>query len=170
MSFSTPRDDESFAAWRDGDARVVPGRARLHDPVADHHGLVRRAAEEAQGAEPAGKIGVILPDTESSVRWESADRPALSAAFEEVVERPGHVSGVGLPLEPVKSTAVQLAPALSDDSRPRGVPPRFFCASSDGASLRITCCFISRKPRVHRWLRSSPRSAETHDQRHPARS
>ena len=31
----------------------------------------------------AGKIGVILPDTESSVRWESADRPALSAAFEE---------------------------------------------------------------------------------------
>ncbi|HYG93324.1 MAG TPA: substrate-binding domain-containing protein [Nocardioides sp.] len=33
------------------------------------------------GAE--GKIGVILPDTESSVRWESADRPALEAAFEE---------------------------------------------------------------------------------------
>ncbi|WP_183096316.1 sugar ABC transporter substrate-binding protein [Nocardioides stalactiti] len=29
-----------------------------------------------------GKIGVILPDTESSVRWESADRPALEAAFE----------------------------------------------------------------------------------------
>lgn len=29
----------------------------------------------------AGKIGVILPDTESSVRWESADRPALEAAF-----------------------------------------------------------------------------------------
>ena len=25
----------------------------------------------------AGKVGVILPDTESSVRWESADRPAL---------------------------------------------------------------------------------------------
>lgn len=30
----------------------------------------------------AGKIGVILPDTESSVRWETADRPALKAAFE----------------------------------------------------------------------------------------
>ncbi len=29
----------------------------------------------------AGKIGVILPDTESSVRWESSDRPALEAAF-----------------------------------------------------------------------------------------
>jgi D-xylose transport system substrate-binding protein len=31
--------------------------------------------------EKAGKIGVILPDTKSSVRWESADRPALEAAF-----------------------------------------------------------------------------------------
>jgi D-xylose transport system substrate-binding protein len=30
-----------------------------------------------------GKIGVILPDTESSVRWESQDRPNLEAAFEE---------------------------------------------------------------------------------------
>ncbi len=28
-----------------------------------------------------GKIGVILPDTKSSVRWESADRPALEKAF-----------------------------------------------------------------------------------------
>ena len=34
------------------------------------------------GGEAAGKIGVILPDTESSVRWESADRPALQAAFD----------------------------------------------------------------------------------------
>ena len=30
-----------------------------------------------------GKIGVILPDTKSSVRWESADRPALEKAFED---------------------------------------------------------------------------------------
>ena len=33
------------------------------------------------GAE--GKIGVILPDTQSSVRWEAADRPALQQAFED---------------------------------------------------------------------------------------
>jgi D-xylose transport system substrate-binding protein len=33
------------------------------------------------GAE--AKIGVILPDTESSVRWETADRPALETAFKE---------------------------------------------------------------------------------------
>jgi D-xylose transport system substrate-binding protein len=35
------------------------------------------------GGDSAGKIGVILPDTESSVRWEASDRPALEAAFEE---------------------------------------------------------------------------------------
>lgn len=31
----------------------------------------------------AGSVGVILPDTVSSARWESADRPLLEAAFEE---------------------------------------------------------------------------------------
>src|SRR3954447_25155370 len=30
-----------------------------------------------------GKIGVILPDTTSSPRWESADRPQLEAAFKD---------------------------------------------------------------------------------------
>jgi D-xylose transport system substrate-binding protein len=30
-----------------------------------------------------GKVGVILPDTESSVRWETADKPALEAAFDD---------------------------------------------------------------------------------------
>ena len=29
-----------------------------------------------------GKVGVILPDTESSVRWEASDRPELEKAFE----------------------------------------------------------------------------------------
>jgi D-xylose transport system substrate-binding protein len=31
----------------------------------------------------SGKIGVILPDTTSSPRWESADRPQLEAAFKD---------------------------------------------------------------------------------------
>ena len=30
---------------------------------------------------PAGKIGVILPDSKSSVRWETQDRRFLAAAF-----------------------------------------------------------------------------------------
>jgi len=33
------------------------------------------------GDQSQGKIGVILPDTKSSVRWESKDRPALEEAF-----------------------------------------------------------------------------------------
>jgi D-xylose transport system substrate-binding protein len=33
--------------------------------------------------EASGKVGVILPDTESSVRWENFDRPYLEAAFED---------------------------------------------------------------------------------------
>src|SRR3954469_7537291 len=32
-------------------------------------------------ASKAQKVGVLLPDTKSSVRWESFDRPLLQAAF-----------------------------------------------------------------------------------------
>src|SRR3954465_450540 len=34
------------------------------------------------GDKPKGKVGVILPDTQSSVRWESFDRKYLGQAFE----------------------------------------------------------------------------------------
>ncbi len=40
-------------------------------------------SDSGSGGDAVGKVGVILPDTESSVRWESADRPALEAAFDE---------------------------------------------------------------------------------------
>jgi D-xylose transport system substrate-binding protein len=40
-------------------------------------------SSDSSSSDSSGKIGVILPDTESSVRWESADRPALEAAFDE---------------------------------------------------------------------------------------
>ncbi|KQV63267.1 sugar ABC transporter substrate-binding protein [Nocardioides sp. Root122] len=40
-------------------------------------------SDSGGSSEAQGKIGVILPDTESSVRWESADRPALESAFKE---------------------------------------------------------------------------------------
>lgn len=40
---------------------------------------------DSQSAEGGGggKVGVILPDTKSSVRWETKDRPALEAAFKQ---------------------------------------------------------------------------------------
>ena len=41
------------------------------------------SGSDSGSSDASGKIGVILPDTESSVRWESADRPALEAAFDE---------------------------------------------------------------------------------------
>lgn len=48
-----------------------------------------------------GKIGVILPDTKSSVRWESKDRPALEAAFKE--------AGVEYNIQNAEGSADQMA-------------------------------------------------------------
>jgi D-xylose transport system substrate-binding protein len=39
------------------------------------------AATEEGGGE-AGKVAVLLPDSKSSVRWETVDRPSLKAAFD----------------------------------------------------------------------------------------
>ena len=39
-------------------------------------------SDSSSADKKAGKVGVILPDTKSSVRWESADRPNLQAAFD----------------------------------------------------------------------------------------
>jgi D-xylose transport system substrate-binding protein len=41
------------------------------------------SAAGSGAAGTAGKIGVILPDTKSSARWETQDRPNLEAAFKE---------------------------------------------------------------------------------------
>src|SRR3954464_5655308 len=41
----------------------------------------KSGSDSSSSSAKAGKIGVILPDTKSSVRWETADRPALEAAF-----------------------------------------------------------------------------------------
>lgn len=53
----------------------------------------------AQGG--TGKIGVILPDTKSSVRWESKDRPALEAAFKQ--------AGVQYNIQNAEGSADQMA-------------------------------------------------------------
>src|ERR671932_2274733 len=41
------------------------------------------SASGGSGSAAKGKIGVILPDTTSSPRWESQDRPQLEAAFKK---------------------------------------------------------------------------------------
>jgi len=40
------------------------------------------ASAAATSAAAGGKVGVILPDSASSARWETADRPLLKAAFD----------------------------------------------------------------------------------------
>jgi D-xylose transport system substrate-binding protein len=41
------------------------------------------SGESSAATATSGKIGVILPDTKSSARWETQDRPNLEAAFTE---------------------------------------------------------------------------------------
>ncbi|MET0896362.1 MAG: substrate-binding domain-containing protein [Mycobacterium sp.] len=53
------------------------------------------------GESGSGKIGVILPDTKSSVRWESKDRPALEEAFTE--------AGVEYTIQNAEGSADQMA-------------------------------------------------------------
>ena len=65
----------------------IDGRRRVggcHGPLGVRRRLQQRVPTRVATTSPArGKIGVILPDTESSVRWEASDRPALEAAFKE---------------------------------------------------------------------------------------
>jgi len=46
-------------------------------------GASSAAASGGAASGTTGKIGVILPDTKSSARWETQDRPNLEAAFKE---------------------------------------------------------------------------------------
>jgi D-xylose transport system substrate-binding protein len=39
------------------------------------------AGDNSESSAPSGKVGVILPDTTTSPRWEANDRPSLEAAF-----------------------------------------------------------------------------------------
>src|SRR5829696_1005667 len=62
------------------------------------------------GGDAAGKVGVILPDTESSVRWENFDRPYLEAAFED--------AGIEFDIQNAEGGRLQgqgLAQCLGDD-------------------------------------------------------
>ncbi len=40
------------------------------------------SSSSSSGSSSADKVAVLLPDTKSSVRWETADRPLLKAAFD----------------------------------------------------------------------------------------
>ena len=63
-------------------------------------------------SETKAKIGVILPDTESSVRWETADRPALAAAFDS--------AGVDYDIQNAQGDSTQMA-KIADSMIANGV-------------------------------------------------
>src|SRR4051812_29082651 len=49
----------------------------------DDNGGSDSGSGSSGGGNASGKVGVILPDTESSVRWENFDRPYLEKAFKD---------------------------------------------------------------------------------------
>ena len=59
-------------------SRLRAGRRRLR------RRRQRRAAASSSsgGGSKAGKVAVLLPDSKSSVRWETVDRPFLKKAFD----------------------------------------------------------------------------------------
>ena len=63
-------------------------------------------------SETKAKIGVILPDTESSVRWETADRPALASAFD--------AAGVDYDIQNAQGDSTQMA-KIADSMIANGV-------------------------------------------------
>jgi D-xylose transport system substrate-binding protein len=66
----------------------------------------------SSGGQAAGKIGVILPDTESSPRWESADRPLLEKAFKD--------AGVDYTIDNAQGDAQRMA-TIADQMITQGV-------------------------------------------------
>jgi D-xylose transport system substrate-binding protein len=66
----------------------------------------------SSGGSASGKIGVILPDTESSPRWESADRPLLEKAFKD--------AGVDYTIDNAQGDAQRMA-TIADQMITQGV-------------------------------------------------
>jgi D-xylose transport system substrate-binding protein len=73
-STATPAASSTPAA-----ASSAPAAATTSAPAAASSAPA--AASSAPAAAAGGSVGVILPDTQSSTRWETADRPALTKAF-----------------------------------------------------------------------------------------
>ena len=68
-------------AWRIATAVAAAGALALAGCGDDDEGG-GGAAGGGGGGEEAGKVAVLLPDSKSSVRWETVDRPFLKQAFD----------------------------------------------------------------------------------------
>ncbi len=62
-------------------ATVAAGCALAVAGCGDDNGSSDSSSSGSSGGEKAGKVAVLLPDSKSSVRWETVDRPFLAEAF-----------------------------------------------------------------------------------------
>jgi D-xylose transport system substrate-binding protein len=69
-------------AWRIATAVAAAGALALAGCGSDDDDGGGGAAGGGGGGEEAGRVAVLLPDSKSSVRWETVDRPFLQQAFE----------------------------------------------------------------------------------------
>jgi D-xylose transport system substrate-binding protein len=69
-------------AWRIAAVLAAGGALALAGCGSDDNGG-GGGASGGDGAKEAGKVAVLLPDSKSSVRWETVDRPFLKEAFDK---------------------------------------------------------------------------------------
>jgi len=75
-----------LAACSSGSSTTASSTSSAASAAASGASSAAGSSAEASGGAASGttgKIGVILPDTKSSARWETQDRPNLEAAFKE---------------------------------------------------------------------------------------
>ena len=77
------------------------------------------SSSSSSSSAKADKVAVLLPDTKSSVRWETADRPLLQQAFK----------AAGVPVRSRTRRATS-PPSSSRPSRPSRMAPRSSCSST----------------------------------------
>ena len=64
-------------------ALAMGGLAACGDDDEGSSGSGGASTSESSGGGEAGKVAVLLPDSKSSVRWETVDRPFLQKAFDD---------------------------------------------------------------------------------------
>jgi D-xylose transport system substrate-binding protein len=69
-------------AWRIAAVAAAAGALALAGCGSDDDEGGGGGGASSGGGEEAGKVAVLLPDSKSSVRWETVDRPFLQQAFE----------------------------------------------------------------------------------------
>src|SRR6478735_6160924 len=102
------------------------------------------AATATATPEVKGKVGVILPDTASSARWENNDRPLLKAAFD--------AAGVDSDIQNAQGDKAKFA-TIADQMLSGGVNVMLITNLDSPSAARTTTCPST----TWRW---APRSAK----------